>query len=391
MASKAPVTRALTRRQIENAERNDSPANRAAIAKAAKGRNTSAGTPREPSVALVKRSEVEVAEQLTKVEAARLAELKAELQTVLLEGARAAKKAATLLLEISDKRLYRATHGTFEDFCETEFGIARQHGYRLIQFARVQQELTPVGVTVPNERTARALAPMVKKNAKAVPKLLADLGPKPTARMIEIEVTTRLRNAKPVVTVNPLEQGIARVEAAMERAVSAVRDLRPLWRQLLDGHLDRLMLIVGKATNTLQDIDGAPVRERLRREAEAWAIYKKQMEAYRAWQDRVKDLKGRVRFAIKSGDLEELKRYQAKLDALGVVKKPRKPRKGKEPVPATPGPDQPAWDLVNNSIKDLRFALHELQDRGYKVKPIEPFISKLKKKLPKPRKPRKEK
>src|SRR5438552_9359066 len=140
------------------------------------------------SKALVKRALA----PLTEPEAQRLADLKAEMRTVLAEGARAYLKGGILLLEISEQRLYRATHATFDEFCDAEFGISRQHGYRLMEFAQVQQALTPVGVTVPNERTARALAPMVKKNPRAVPKLLRDLGPDATAVQIETEVAKRL-------------------------------------------------------------------------------------------------------------------------------------------------------------------------------------------------------
>lgn len=64
------------------------------------------------------------------------------------------------LLRIREERLYRATHGSFEDYCRERWGWGRAHAYRLMDAAAVVQDLSPIGDTpLPrNEAQARELA-----------------------------------------------------------------------------------------------------------------------------------------------------------------------------------------------------------------------------------------
>jgi hypothetical protein len=49
------------------------------------------------------------------------------------------------LLAIRDKRLYRETHGTFEEYCAKRWGFSRMQGHRLIEAAVVSGNLSPIG------------------------------------------------------------------------------------------------------------------------------------------------------------------------------------------------------------------------------------------------------
>ena len=49
------------------------------------------------------------------------------------------------LLAIQVGHLYRMTHSTFEAFCKDEFDLKRSYAYRLIDSAKVMDELSPIG------------------------------------------------------------------------------------------------------------------------------------------------------------------------------------------------------------------------------------------------------
>lgn len=92
-----------------------------------------------------------MSESITTKEAARLAELEKTIETnVALVG--------KALFEIREGRLYRATHKTFEEYCQTRFAMDRKYINKQIQAAAVIDNLTPMGVIPQNERQARPLA-----------------------------------------------------------------------------------------------------------------------------------------------------------------------------------------------------------------------------------------
>ncbi|MBO3458498.1 hypothetical protein G7B40_024930 [Aetokthonos hydrillicola Thurmond2011] len=55
---------------------------------------------------------------------------------------RAFYEAGKALLELRDKRLFRSSHRTFEEYCKDRFGFERRHPYRLIDAAAVVDNLT---------------------------------------------------------------------------------------------------------------------------------------------------------------------------------------------------------------------------------------------------------
>jgi len=62
---------------------------------------------------------------------------------------------------IKDGRLYRASHKTFEAYCEAKFGMSKSRARQLIQASAITEQLPSVLVTIGNqinERQARELA-----------------------------------------------------------------------------------------------------------------------------------------------------------------------------------------------------------------------------------------
>ena len=63
------------------------------------------------------------------------------------------------LIEIRDRRLYRARHKTFQAYLQVRWGISRPRGYQLIEAAEIATQLIEAGEPPPdNERMARDLA-----------------------------------------------------------------------------------------------------------------------------------------------------------------------------------------------------------------------------------------
>ncbi len=81
---------------------------------------------------------VDVLEDLTEQEAA-------ERQRLELKVERAFYEAGVALRELRDRRLYRSTHRTFEEYCYERFGYTRRRPYQLIEAAIVFENLCTTG------------------------------------------------------------------------------------------------------------------------------------------------------------------------------------------------------------------------------------------------------
>ncbi len=68
------------------------------------------------------------------------------------------RRAGEALSAIRDAKLYRATHGTFEDYCREKWGMSRRHCDRLIESSDTVQSLGPTGPKITSERQARELS-----------------------------------------------------------------------------------------------------------------------------------------------------------------------------------------------------------------------------------------
>lgn len=88
------------------------------------------------------------------------AEHLADCETIIAAGLASFVEVGEALADVRDRRLYRQTHGTFEDYCVERWGLSRNRAYRLIEGAEVAAVL-PIGNTLPaNEAQARPLAPL---------------------------------------------------------------------------------------------------------------------------------------------------------------------------------------------------------------------------------------
>lgn len=80
-----------------------------------------------------------------------------ELEATIERGLATFVEVGQALLEIRDSRLYRDSHGTFEDYCRERWGFNRQRASQLIQASEVSKYLDS---PPQNDAQARELAPL---------------------------------------------------------------------------------------------------------------------------------------------------------------------------------------------------------------------------------------
>lgn len=110
------------------------------------------------------------------------------LESVIERGLGTFVEVGQALLEIRDSRLYRESHGTFEDYCRERWGMSRSYAHRQIDAATVAAVL-PIG----NEAQARELLPL-----RAEPEQMAEAwgeasaNGSPTAEKVREAVVRRM-------------------------------------------------------------------------------------------------------------------------------------------------------------------------------------------------------
>lgn len=95
-------------------------------------------------------------DKLTNTERSKLAEYEAAIQHNLATF----RETGQALLKIRDGLLYRATHGTFEKYCQEQWEMTRRQADRLIESSQVVETLSklrPIGPIPTTESQAREL------------------------------------------------------------------------------------------------------------------------------------------------------------------------------------------------------------------------------------------
>lgn len=164
-------------------------------------------------------------------EAARLYRLEQTIE----RGRQTFVEVGNALVEIRNGRLYRESHGTFEDYCLDRWQFSKTQANRLVQASEVAEALAPMGVIPANERQARELAPLLDE-PEQLREAWAEASEdgKPTAAKVEQAVAKRLdptslttpdQDAKFVRDLEGVEQG-SNWDKAVARIRSLVRGFR---------------------------------------------------------------------------------------------------------------------------------------------------------------------
>jgi len=130
-----------------------------------------------------------------------------QLEETIDRGVKSFIDVGHALIAIRDGALYSDVDKTFEGYCKKRWGFSRPHAYRLIESAKVIDNLSPMGDIDPptNERQARVLAEIEDVNQQAdvwakanetAPKDKAG-NPKVTAAHVAATAKEVLGNGKP--------------------------------------------------------------------------------------------------------------------------------------------------------------------------------------------------
>jgi len=148
--------------------------------------------------------------ELSLTESARFS----ELEQVIELGLATFVQVGSALLEILESRLYRNTHGTFEEYCRERWRMERAHAYRLIDASKVAQNLSPLGDILPaTERQTRPLVTLEPEQQREVWLEAVSTAPagKITAAHVETvkgeilakkSALTEERKSKPTITLS---------------------------------------------------------------------------------------------------------------------------------------------------------------------------------------------
>lgn len=130
-----------------------------------------------------------------------------ELEIVIEHGLQTFVDVGTALMEIRDSRLYRETHGTFEEYCRERWGLSRPRAYQLIEAAEVAGNLSTIVDKLPStESQTRPLASLPADTQREVWQRAVETAPngKVTARHVEQTVVEYKQTAVAVaVPVRP--------------------------------------------------------------------------------------------------------------------------------------------------------------------------------------------
>lgn len=157
--------------------------------------------------------------ELTRTEAARLAELEATVERALSSFV----EVANALREIRDSLLYRKTHQTFEAYCRERWAFSKQYAYLVIAEAEVNQLVdSPI-----RQAQARELVPLLNEPEKLQQawERAADNGIPPTAARIREEVQKEKRRPRIPARLRE-KQERDEFGAALQRLIADARQVQ---------------------------------------------------------------------------------------------------------------------------------------------------------------------
>ncbi|MCC7334055.1 MAG: hypothetical protein IT422_03100 [Pirellulaceae bacterium] len=135
------------------------------------------------------------ADKLSNSERAALASLESKIDA----GIKAFFELGESLRLIRDERLYRASHSTFDAYCQDRWGFGRRHCNRLIEAALVYEKVGPMGPKPTGERQCRPLAQLLSEGDEVIAEVWAEV----------VETAPRTAKGEPKLT----ESHIAAVAA----------------------------------------------------------------------------------------------------------------------------------------------------------------------------------
>lgn len=128
------------------------------------------------------------------------------------------------LAEIRDSRLYKASHGTFEEYCRERWNFSDRRASQFIEAASVIPKILGTGLPAPTvESQARALAAVPEpERAEVWREAVESTGGKPTAKAVTEIAKARTETPEPVAVPSTAATGSGSTSPEPERHLSVV-------------------------------------------------------------------------------------------------------------------------------------------------------------------------
>jgi len=149
---------------------------------------------------------------LTKLEAGKLS----ELESVIERGLPTFTEVGDALMGIRDGKLYRQTHGTFENYCRERWGFSKRHANRLVGAAGVLGVLGSIGPALSGESHARELVPLLNT-------------PDVMREVVESVAEQGRRNGKPVTAADLRDAVRSKINGMASEANSDMDEATEHW------------------------------------------------------------------------------------------------------------------------------------------------------------------
>lgn len=192
-----------------------------------------------------------------------------QCEQAIARGLQSYREMGEALITIRDGRLYRQTHGTFEDYCRERWQFTPQRAGQLIEGAAIASRIETMVSSAPtNERQVRALHAIPEDDQPAAWQLAVDTAPdgKVTAGHVQ-----RVADAwRPASEVQPLAEAAAAWEAEASRP-SPVQLVRSLPSERLNKAMELLFNYANIMSNAsdvydlVTDLNTDPLNAPLRR------------------------------------------------------------------------------------------------------------------------------
>jgi hypothetical protein len=116
-----------------------------------------------------------------------------QLERIIEKGMKHFVEVGTALSIIKKEKLYKEALGfsTFEEYCKERWGFSRVHAHRLVEAAKVNQNLLPIGNKPTSESQIRPLAHLEAEQQKKVWERAVKTAPKGKMTAKHVEKTVK--------------------------------------------------------------------------------------------------------------------------------------------------------------------------------------------------------
>ena len=146
--------------------------------------------------------------------------------------------AVEALKVIHDRRLYRATHKTFRDYCAERWGFERAHGDRLIKASAVYENLKCLqGGDIPLPTTEAQVRPLTRVSPDKQEAVWREVVEKADGGSVTMKLVEEAATPHYPVKAKPIaDNAVVALEPAVETPADETRRLLTRLNELLRGH-----------------------------------------------------------------------------------------------------------------------------------------------------------